>query len=62
VSRDQLGLALKKHWLLSTDEHHCPVCRINADAGAIDLEETFPDGSQATPAHPNCPCDIEAVL
>ena len=30
-------------------------------AGAIGLDEDFPSGDDAPPAHPNCVCDVAAI-
>lgn len=48
------GISVKKSWLILDDA--CDDCQENADAGAIDLDELFPSGDEAPPAHPNCRC------
>jgi hypothetical protein len=48
------GISVKKSWLILDDA--CDDCQENADAGAIDLDEMFPTGDDAPPAHPNCRC------
>lgn len=48
------GISVKKSWLILDDA--CEDCQENADAGAIDLDEQFPTGDDAPPAHPNCRC------
>lgn len=60
-ARDDLGLILKKLWLV--DEDPCPVCVENGDAGALDLDDEFPSGDDAPLAHPNCECalNIEVI-
>ena len=54
------GLDVKKAWLLGPKP--CQICKDNADAGAIDLEEPFPSGDQAPCAHPNCVCATTPVM
>lgn len=44
----------KVQWLLSPGA--CVLCEENADAGAIDRGEDFPNGD--VPVHPNCVCAI----
>lgn len=48
------GISVKKSWLILDDA--CDDCQENADAGAIDLDDMFPTGDEAPPAHPNCRC------
>lgn len=66
ASRDARGMAravgvkLKKQWIVGQDP--CDECSENADAGAIDDEETFPSGDDDTPAHPNCECAVIPVV
>lgn len=48
------GVNVKKSWLVLEDG--CEICQENADAGAIDLDESFPSGDDAPGAHPNCRC------
>ncbi len=43
-----------KYW--ETDLAPCPVCIENALAGRIPIEDDFPSGDDAAPAHPNCLC------
>lgn len=50
------GVKVKKAW--NPDAGACPICQENGDAGAIDLDEDFPSGDDAPPAHPNCECDL----
>lgn len=47
-----------KRWIATGDERMCDICGGNADAGVIALDDSFPDGSDQTPAHPNCRCTI----
>lgn len=48
------GVRLGKSWLILEDA--CEICHENEDAGVIELDETFPSGDLAPPAHPNCRC------
>jgi len=54
------GVVTGKVWLLG--EEACDICQGNADAGEIGIDETFPSGDDAPPAHPNCVCDVAPVL
>lgn len=42
-------------WLVAEG---CEVCQENADAGPIDIGDTFPSGDSEPPAHPNCMCAL----
>lgn len=55
VARDD-GVAVKKEWDTSGNETVCDECQDNEDAGPIDLDDEFPSGDDATPAHPECAC------
>lgn len=55
-----LGLKVKKEWILGPDP--CEICQANADAGAIELDEKFPSGDDTTPAHPRCECAVSPVV
>lgn len=59
-ARDDLGLNIKKEWLLG--EHPCEICIANNEQGAIDLDDAFQSGDDAPPAHPNCECAVSPVL
>lgn len=59
-ARDQAGVNVRKEWLI-TDEA-CDDCQANADEGAIDLDDDFPSGDDAPPAHPNCRCALSPVV
>lgn len=50
------GLKIKKAWKTSGDDEVCPVCIANEAQGAIDLDEDFQSGDDASPAHPRCEC------
>ncbi|MGU3468079.1 phage portal protein [Methylobacterium sp. C33D] len=54
------GIAVRKAWW--AEEGCCAVCQANADAGAIDLEDAFSSGDDATPAHPSCRCVVVPVV
>lgn len=56
------GVVQKKQWILGS-EHGVPDdCDLNADAGAIPVDESFPSGDDAPTAHPGCVCDVVAVI
>jgi hypothetical protein len=59
-ARDDLGLNIKKEWLLG--ENPCDICIANNDQGAIDLDDEFQSGDDAPPAHPNCECAVSPVM
>lgn len=50
------GINVKKSWEAEAD--CCDDCDANATEGAIDLDDDFPSGDDAPPAHPNCRCAI----
>lgn len=52
----------QKVWVRSPSEEDCPrgVCDRNADAGAVDLNATFPSGHLTPPAHGGCTCVLTA--
>ncbi|MGN8097171.1 phage portal protein [Methylobacterium sp. 22177] len=54
------GIAVRKAWW--AEEGCCAVCQANADAGAIDLEDAFSSGDDATPAPPSCRCVVVPVV
>lgn len=45
-----------KQWILGPAP--CDVCIDNADASPIPVDEDFPSGDDAPPAHPNCVCAV----
>ena len=45
-----------KQWITGPDP--CEACIENEDAGAIPVDENFPSGDDAPPAHPNCVCAV----
>lgn len=45
-----------KQWILGPDP--CEICEENAEEGAIPVDEDFPSGDDAPPAHPNCVCAV----
>jgi len=55
------GVVSGKEWIAGS-ETDCEECEANVDAGVIDLDEEFPSGDDAPPAHPNCVCDVLPVL
>jgi DivIVA domain-containing protein len=52
------GSVGQKVWVRSPSEEDCPrgVCDKNADAGAVELNATFPSGHLTPPAHGGCTC------
>lgn len=52
------GRVEKKEWSTSNDDKVEEVCQANQEAGALELDEPFPSGDDAPPAHPNCRCVI----
>jgi len=53
-----LGLNMEKSWYVSGDEMQCEDCELNGDEGWIPLDDNFPSGDDAPPAHPYCRCDL----
>ena len=45
-----------KQWILGPNP--CEVCEENAAASPIPVDEDFPSGDDAPPAHPNCVCAV----
>ena len=54
------GVKVLKEWL--PDAEACEVCLENADAGAIPIEDDFPSGDDAPPAHPHCECALVPLV
>lgn len=52
------GVVQRKVWLTSQDDDVSEDCEDNAAAGPIPLDDDFPSGDDAEPAHPNCRCAI----
>lgn len=52
----QINSVQYKQWILGPDP--CEVCEDNADASPIPVDEDFPSGDDAPPAHPNCVCAV----
>ncbi len=59
-ARDDLGVNVKKEWLLA--DNPCETCQANAEQGAIDLDDDFQSGDASPPAHPNCECAVAPVV
>jgi hypothetical protein len=53
---DRLGIEYKQ-WITSPG-NVCDECSENEDASPIPLDEDFPSGDPAPPAHPNCRCAV----
>jgi polyhydroxyalkanoate synthesis regulator phasin len=45
-----------KQWILGPDP--CAICEENESASPIPIDEDFPSGDDAPPAHPNCVCAV----
>lgn len=60
TAQEKYGMKLRKRWIVAPMENNCPACLENARAGALDLDEEFPSGHLAAPAHPRCHCDLVA--
>ncbi len=54
------GVMVKKGWGLGPNP--CPICRKNAAASPIGLDESFPSGHLHPTAHPYCHCDLYPVV
>lgn len=52
---EALGIQYKR-WILGPNP--CEICEDNADEGVIGVDEEFPSGDMAPPAHPNCACAV----
>lgn len=51
------GLQMEKRWL-DYENGACDLCRMNADAGWIPFDQSFPSGDMQPLAHPYCRCDL----
>lgn len=56
-----------KQWLTAEDDLVSEDCQLNGEAGAngdgvIGLDESYPSGDDAPPAHPNCRCTIAPYI
>ncbi len=49
-----------KRWFTNEDSLVCDLCRENEDAGEVNIDEPFPSGDDAPPAHPGDRCWIES--
>lgn len=54
-----LGLKVEKAWLTEGGARVCPTCDGNESEGWIPENQSFGDGSDVPPAHPNCRCSTE---
>lgn len=50
------------YWMTAEDERVCPECGGNEDAGAVVLNQAFPDGNAQPPAHPSCRCALAPMV
>jgi hypothetical protein len=53
------GVVEQKAWV---GEDPCEDCEENIAEGAIGMDDEFPSGDDAPPAHPNCKCSIVPVV
>lgn len=53
------GQVQQKRWVLGSEHDIECDCDTNSEEGWIDLDDEFPSGDDAPPAHPNCVCDVE---
>lgn len=51
------GMNVKKEWVAGGADP-CEDCLENEDEGPIDVDDDFPSGDDASPAHPRCECSI----
>ena len=56
------GVVEKKSWSTSNQDSVCDVCEGNEDEGAIGIDDDFPSGDDAPPAHPGCLCVVTAEI
>lgn len=56
------GVVRMKEWKTAGDDLVSEGCQENEDEGPIDIDDTFPSGDDAPPAHPNCRCVLLPVL
>lgn len=61
------GVVDGKQWLTAEDDLVSEDCQLNGEAGdqgdgVIGLDEAFPSGDDAPPAHPNCRCSIAPYI
>jgi len=59
LAAKEAGLVVQKRWVLADTHEADDECDENADAGWIDIEDSFPSGDDCEPAHPNCWCYTE---
>jgi hypothetical protein len=51
-----VGVKVQKGWQTSNNYTCCDDCQDNEEVGLIDLDDSFPSGDDAAPAHVNCEC------
>lgn len=56
AARAEYEAAGVTHWRWVTEPSACPICVANEAAGVIEIGHSWPDGSDAPPAHPHCRC------
>lgn len=56
------GQVIGKRWLLADTHPESDECDDNADEEFVAIDDDFPSGDDAPPAHPNCLCSLIPVL
>lgn len=56
------GQVDRKEWQTADDDLVSEDCMENQNAGVLKIDDLFPSGDVAPPAHPNCRCDLLPVL
>lgn len=56
------GVVTGKKSVLSDGHDLDDICNVNAAAGTIPLDASFPSGHSAPPYHPNCECAVSPVV
>jgi hypothetical protein len=57
----QSGVVEKKQSILGSEHDVDDICDMAAEDGPIGLDETFSNGEDGPPYHPNCVCDLVAI-
>lgn len=60
IAYKESGVVAGKEWVAEPD--CCDICAENERQGVIGLNDSFQDGTDGPPAHPNCLCDVYPVL
>ena len=57
TKKEYPDVRVTKTWLAALNERTCPECGA-LNGVEVDIDENFPGGYEAPPAHPNCNCDL----